>query len=126
MNEGVAPLIEDKKVIIVEGNSDKVQLEKLIVEEIDIICTHGTFSIGRFDELLLKYDLDHRKVFIFVDADESGEQLRKELSAELPHAEHLYVNENFKEVATTPESFLATQLLKKHIEIDVRYLNEMR
>lgn len=116
----------DKKVIIVEGQTDKRQLAKIITEKIDIICTYGTFSIERFDYLLEKYDLDHREVFIFVDADESGIELRKQLAAELPHAEHMYINDHNKEVAKTPEHILATELLKKHIEIDVRWLSEVR
>lgn len=116
----------ERKVIIVEGQSDKKQLEKIIIEDIDIICTHGTFSIEKFDELLEMYDLDYRDVYIFVDSDASGETLRKQLTAELPHAEHIYVTEQYTEVATTPEYILATQLLKKHIEIDIRWLKEVR
>jgi len=75
---------------------------------------------------LEQYNLDDREVYIFVDSDQSGEMLRKQLTVELPHAHHIYVTEQYVEVATTPESILATQLLKKHIEIDVRWLNEMR
>lgn len=116
----------DKKVIIVEGLTDRKQLEKIITEEVDVICTHGTFSIEKFDELLETYDLDNREVYIFVDADESGVELRRELTAELPHAEHMHINDHYKEVATTPENILATELLKKHIEIDIRWLSEVR
>lgn len=115
-----------KKVIIVEGQTDRKQLAKIIDEEIDIICTHGTFSIEKFDEMLEEYDLDNREVYIFVDADDSGIELRQQLRAELPHAGHMYINDHYKEVATTPENILATELLKKHIEIDVRWLNEVR
>ncbi|HLS22381.1 MAG TPA: toprim domain-containing protein [Pseudogracilibacillus sp.] len=116
----------DKKVIIVEGQTDRKQLEKVIVEDVDIICTHGTFSIEKFDEMLETYQLDDREVYIFVDADESGVELRKKLTAELPHAIHLYIGDLYKEVAKTPEHILATELLKKHIEIDVRWLTEVR
>ena len=101
-------------------------LEKIIIEDVDIICTHGTFSIEKFDELLETYHLDEREVYIFVDSDASGMELRKQLKQELPHAEHIYVAEKFKEVARTPEHVLATQLLKKHIEIDIRWLREVR
>jgi len=117
----------NKKVIIVEGQTDKSQLAKIITEEIDIICTYGTFSIEKFDELLEAYDLDYRNVYIFVDADEPGIELRKQLTAELPHAEQMYISsDQYQEVAKTPEHILATELLKKHIEIDVRWLNEVR
>jgi len=116
----------DKKVIIVEGQTDRKQLAKIIIEDLDIICTYGTFSIEQFDELLEVYDLDYRPVYIFVDADESGIELRKQLTAELPHAEHMYISDHHKEVAKTPEHILAIELLKKHIDIDVRWLNEVR
>jgi len=91
----------DKKVIIVEGQTDRKQLEKVIVEDVDIICTHGTFSIEKFDEMLETHQLDDREVYIFVDADESGVELRKQLTAELPHAIHLYIGDVYKEVAKT-------------------------
>lgn len=115
----------DKKVIIVEGQTDKKQIEKIITEDVDIICTYGTFSIEKFDELLDEYDLDYRDVYILVDADEAGEKLRKQLTQELPHAEQIFVTDQYVEVAETPEHILATELLKKHIEIDLRWLSEM-
>lgn len=126
INETGVRVSMERKVIIVEGQTDKRQLEKIIIEDIDIICTHGTFSIEKFDELLETYDLDYSDVYIFVDSDDSGFELRKQLTAELPHAEHIYVGDQYTEVATTPEHVLATQLLKKHIEIDIRWLKEVR
>ncbi|MFD2045132.1 toprim domain-containing protein [Ornithinibacillus salinisoli] len=110
------------KVIIVEGLTDKKQIEKVIDEEVTIICTNGTFGVERFDELLETYDLDHRDVFILVDEDQSGQKLRKQLSNELPHAEHIHVSSEYREVATTPESFLATVLVSKHIAVNPLFL----
>src|SRR5690625_6495266 len=75
-------------VIIVEGLTDKKQVEKVIDEDVTIVCTHGTFGIERFDELLETYDLDHKEVFILVDEDKAGIQLRKQLARELRSEEH--------------------------------------
>ncbi|WP_425287856.1 toprim domain-containing protein [Oceanobacillus limi] len=111
-----------EKVIIVEGVTDKKQIERIIDEAVTIICTNGTFAVERFDELLETYDLDHRDVFILVDEDPSGQKLRKQLSNELPHAEHIYVSSEYREVATTPESYLATALVSKHIAVNPIFL----
>lgn len=111
-----------EKVIIVEGLSDKRHIKKVIREDVEIICTHGTFGVEKFDDMLNQYDLDHRDVYIFVDADESGEKLRKQLRQELPHAHHLYIPIEWVEVETTPENIIATELLKFNIDIHPIYL----
>lgn len=113
-------MLTDKKVIIVEGLSDKKRIEKLIIEDVDIIVTHGTFSLSRFDELLIEYDLDEREILILVDADRSGKQLRKALTAQLPHATHIYIPEVYKEVEKTPLEILAKLLIQKHVAVELR------
>ncbi len=110
------------KIIIVEGKSDKQHIKKVIVEPVEVICTFGTFSISYFDEILEAYDLDHRDVYIFVDEDESGLELRKELTRELPHAHHVRVNSEYREVETTPLNEIAHALLSQNIEVDPRFL----
>lgn len=111
-----------EKIMIVEGITDKKKIEKVITEYVKIICTHGTFSVERFDEWLDKYDLDHREVFILVDEDKAGIKLRKQLGSELPHAKHIYVSEEYGEVAATPEDILAQTLVSNHININPIYL----
>lgn len=110
------------KVIIVEGLTDKKQIKKIITDHVKIICTNGTLGVEKFDELLYTYDLDNKDVFILVDEDEPGMKLRKQLSRELPHAEHLYISSDYKEVATTPENELATELLSKSISVNPIFL----
>lgn len=110
------------KVIIVEGLTDKKQLEKVIEDHITIICTNGTFDVERFDELLETYLLDDKEVFILVDEDHSGMKLRKRLAQELPHAEHIYVSSEYREVAATPERVLAMLLLGKQIAVNPLYI----
>ncbi|SHG41619.1 toprim domain-containing protein [Ornithinibacillus halophilus] len=110
------------KVIIVEGLTDKKQIEKVINEEVTIICTNGTLGVEKLDELLDTYDLYNKDVYILVDEDKSGKKLRKQLSNELPHAEHIYVSSEYREVATTPVNFLATALVSKRISVDPLFL----
>lgn len=110
------------KVIIVEGLSDKKQIENIITDSVTILCTNGTFAVERFDELLETYRLDEQDVYILVDEDESGLKLRKKLRLELPHAVHIHVSSEFKEVATTPKHVLATVLAASHISVDPFYL----
>lgn len=113
---------ELNKVIIVEGLTDKEQVEKVIEDQVTIICTNGTLGIERFDELLYNYQLDDREVFILVDEDRAGISLRNQLRAELPHAHHIHVSEEYREVAATPENVLAALLVDKHIKVNTFYL----
>lgn len=115
-------MIMEEKVIIVEGLTDKREIKKIITEDVTIICTNGTLGVERFDELLETYDLDNRDVFILVDEDEPGIRLRRQLMHELPHAIHIRVSSEFKEVATTPAYMLATALASKRILVDPTFL----
>ncbi|SDK07103.1 toprim domain-containing protein [Sediminibacillus albus] len=115
-------MTDAEKVIIVEGRTDKVQIQKVIDEQIEIICTNGTLGVERLEELLIEYDLDNKEVFILVDEDTAGHKLRKQLSIELPHAEHIYIDKTFREVAATPEAELATALLGRRISVNPFYL----
>ncbi len=110
------------RIVIVEGLTDKRQIEKVLMDDITIICTNGTLGVERFDELLDGYDLDYKDVYILVDEDDAGIKLRKQLAHELPHAEHIYVNSEFREVATTPEEILAMALIDKDIMVNPIYL----
>lgn len=110
------------RVIIVEGLTDKRQIEKVIDDHVTIICTNGTLGVERFDDLLETYELDYKDVIILVDEDKSGIKLRKQLARELPHAQHIYVSSEYREVATTPENILATALLSKHIAVNPIFL----
>lgn len=113
---------EIEKVIIVEGLTDKKQVKRVITDDVEVICTNGTLGVERFDELLETYDLDNRDVYILVDEDSPGIKLRKQLTRELPHAEHIYVSSEYREVATTPENLLATALVGKRIEVNPIFL----
>lgn len=110
-----------EKVIIVEGKSDKRKVENIIKEPVEIICTNGTIGITRLDELI-DY-ISGKEVYILVDADDSGEKLRKQFLRELPEAEHIYIDKMYREVATSPDHHLATVLLAADIDVRPEFLN---
>ncbi|WP_042353914.1 toprim domain-containing protein [Bacillus rubiinfantis] len=108
------------KVLIVEGKSDKLKVKKIVKESVEIICTNGTISHTKLDEWI--ECLDDKDVYILVDADESGEKLRKLFKREFPHAKHLYIDRTYREVATAPVHHLATVLLGANIDVYTSYL----
>ncbi|WP_066371586.1 toprim domain-containing protein [Neobacillus fumarioli] len=108
------------KVLIVEGKSDKNRVKNIVKEPVEIICTNGTISLTKLDELI--DFLEDKEVYILVDADEAGEKLRKQLKRELPQAEHLYIDRMYREVATAPMNHLATVLLGANIDVHTEYL----
>jgi len=111
---------ENQKVIIVEGASDKKKVLKVVKEPVHIICTNGTISISRLDELI--ESLFDKEVYILVDADESGEKLRKLFKQEFPEARHLYIDKTYREVAAAPEFHVASVLLQANIEVYPKFL----
>jgi len=110
----------DDKVIIVEGTTDKKKVLEVINEDVEIICTNGTISITRLDELI--EELVDREVYILVDSDHSGEKLRKLFKREFPEAHHLYIDKEYREVAAAPQHHIASVLLKGNIEVQTKYL----
>src|SRR5688500_11931012 len=108
-------MMEMEKVIIVEGRSDKKKIANLIKEPVEIVCTNGTISSSKMDEFVDQlYD---KEVYILVDADEAGEKLRRQFKREFPHAEHLYIDRTYREVATAPVQHLASVLLGADIDV---------
>lgn len=112
-----------EKVIIVEGTSDKKKVQKVIKEPVDIICTNGTISLSKLDEMI--DELFGKDVYILVDADEAGEKLRRQFKREFPEAEHLYIDRTYREVATAPEYHLATVLLGANIDVFTQFLDKV-
>ncbi|WP_017379138.1 hypothetical protein [Paenisporosarcina sp. TG-14] len=108
------------KIIVVEGRSDKQRLLPLLAEPVEIICTNGTVSATRLEELLDPYaKLD---IYVFVDADKSGEKLRALIKREYPEALHLYTDITYREVATTPIKVLASILLGANIDVKSEFI----
>ncbi|TMN21281.1 topoisomerase [Lentibacillus cibarius] len=113
---------DSEKVIIVEGLTDKQQIKKVLTDDAEIVCTNGTLSVEKLDELLDTHDLDNRDVYILVDEDDSGNKIRRQLTHELPHARHIHVNSEFREVAATPVQLLAEALVGEEIAVNPIFL----
>jgi toprim domain protein len=113
-------MTEVEKVIIVEGKSDKKKIQTLIKEPVEIVCTNGTISLSKLDEMIEQFF--DKEVYVLVDADEAGEKLRKQFKREFPQAEHLYIDRAYREVATAPAQHLASVLLGADIDIYTEYL----
>lgn len=111
-----------EKIIIVEGKSDKSKVQRIVKEPVEIICTNGTISISKLDELV-EY-ISGKDVYILVDADDAGEKLRKQFIREVPEVEHLYIDKMYREVATAPVKHLATVLLSANIDVHAEYLDK--
>ena len=97
-------------VIIVEGKNDRSRLRKYVSEEVDILCTYGTPSHERIEQL--KQQVADRHVFIFTDHDASGKKIRGKLREAFPDAEQLYTKKSFAGVEGTPEEQIIRQLEK--------------
>lgn len=64
-----------KKIIIVEGISDKKRVEEVLNDHVHIICTHGTMGVEKMDELL--EEIYGSQVYVLVDQDKEGKKIRK-------------------------------------------------
>lgn len=104
----------EQKVIIVEGNNDRKRIKHILDEPVEIICTYGTLSEEKLETLILPYE--DSDVYILVDADKAGEELRKHLKRELPNATHLYTLKEYGQVEKTPYYYLA-QILRAYFQV---------
>lgn len=102
--------MNQQKVIIVEGKADRFRIKRILAEPIKILCTFGTISEYHLDELLEPYEME--ELYVFVDADFTGDQIRDLFHRNYPEATHLYTNEFHKEVEMTPYNLLAKQLMR--------------
>ncbi|NGP46340.1 toprim domain-containing protein [Bacillaceae bacterium SIJ1] len=110
-------MIDELKVLIVEGKTDKEAIQKVINEPVEILCTYGTIGVEQLDDMIEQHQLDAREVYVLVDADKAGEKLRKQLKRELPLAQHLFVDRVYREVAAMPLDSLAALMAQANIAI---------
>ena len=113
--------MQPENVILVEGRSDKQRLHIVLAEPVEILCTNGTISATRLEELLSSYD--EQELYVFFDADASGEKLRSLIKREYPEAIHLYTEPVYREVATTPLKVLASVLVSVNIDVKIEFLS---
>ncbi len=112
--------MQQSKVIIVEGNSDRKRLIRILAEPVEIICTNGTISAYQLEEILTPYE--GWDIFVFVDADKDGEKIRTLFKREYPMAIHIYTEKVYREVETTPDKVLASVLQAAHIDVHAKFL----
>ncbi len=103
------------KVIIVEGKNDKDRLMQVLDEAVDIVCTYGTLGENKIEQLILPYE--HAEVYVFVDADESGNKIRRWIKQVLPNARHLYTRKMYGQVSATPLEYLSKVLFDAHFAV---------
>lgn len=113
---------EFDKIIIVEGRSDYKKVKRILNEPLQILYTNGTIGMDKLEELVDSHMLDEKDVYILVDEDDSGKRLRRQLTQELPHAIHLYVDRSFREVEATPDNELASILASANLKTHSNFL----
>ncbi|MET3506096.1 5S rRNA maturation endonuclease (ribonuclease M5) [Halalkalibacter oceani] len=42
-----------EKVLIVEGTNDRKRVKRVLNEPVDVICTYGTLSVTKLEDLIL-------------------------------------------------------------------------
>lgn len=99
------------KVIIVEGKSDKKRVHQVIAEPVNIICTHGTMSIDKLDDMI--ESLYDKQVFVLADSDDEGDRIRNWFKRYLSESEHIFIDKTYCQVANCPKQYLA-HVLSKH------------
>jgi len=105
------------RVIIVEGKTDKKQLEQILNEPVEITCTYGTLGLDKLEELITEYS--EADVCVLLDADDAGDKSRRLFKQEFPNVRHIYTHRMYREVATTPLHVLAQILEGAHFAVKV-------
>ncbi|WP_097073859.1 toprim domain-containing protein [Ureibacillus xyleni] len=110
-----------EKCIIVEGRSDKLNIEPIFAEDVQIICTNGTISEDALLDLLEPFE--ECRFYTLFDADKSGEKLRKLTKRIYSEAVHLFIPRTYIEVANAPKKVLAQLLNEASFSVHKQYLS---
>ena len=106
-------------IIIVEGKNDRSRLKRLLSPDITILCTYGTLSTDRLEEL--KRKIGDKAVYLFMDNDASGKKIRAILRDAFPDAEQIYTRRGYAGVEGTPDEYIIQQLEKAGLEEYIQY-----
>jgi len=106
-------------IIIVEGKNDRSRLKRLLSSDITILCTYGTLSTDRLEEL--KRKVRDEAVYLFMDNDASGKKIRAILRDAFPDAEQIYTRRGYAGVEGTPDEYIIQQLEKAGLEAYIQY-----
>lgn len=91
--------------------SDKKRVQQVIAEPVNIICTHGTMSIDKLDDMI--ESLYDKQVFVLADSDDEGDRIRNWFKRYLSESEHIFIDKTYCQVANCPKQYLA-YVLSKH------------
>lgn len=105
--------------IIVEGKNDRSRLRRLLMPEVDILCTFGTLNSLKLETLRRKAGDD--EVYLYLDNDSSGKKIRGILRDAFPDATHIYTRKGYAGVEGTPDEYNITQLEKAGLEEYIVY-----
>ncbi|WP_410514107.1 DNA primase [Paenibacillus sp. BR2-3] len=105
--------------IIVEGKNDRSRLRRLLVEEVNILCTFGTLNSLKLETLRKK--VGNSEVFLYMDNDSSGKKIRGILRDAFPDAGHIYTRRGYAGVEGTPDEYNINQLEKAGLEEFIVY-----
>lgn len=112
-----------EKFLVVEGKADRLRLQQIIDERVTIICTFGTISEYDLEALVEeRVDIAKDELYVFVDADYTGDQIRQLFHELYPEAIHLYTNEDDIEVECTPYDLLAAEL-RPYFQVNDQFLH---
>ncbi|MCU5747086.1 toprim domain-containing protein [Staphylococcus sp. SQ8-PEA] len=107
------------KVIVVEGKTDKERVQEILNEPINIICTHGTMSVDKIDQMI--DELEGQTVYILVDADKEGRKIRRWFKQYISESKHIHIDRRYREVARCPKDYLFKVLNKHGFEVKDEY-----
>ncbi|ASA23991.1 DNA primase [Paenibacillus donghaensis] len=110
-------------VIIVEGKNDRSRLRRVLLPEIEILCTFGTLNSLKLESLRKK--AGDSEVFLYMDNDSSGKRIRGVLRDAFPDAVHIYTRRGYAGVEGTPDEYNITQLEKAGLEEYIIYPEPM-
>ena len=99
------------KIILVEGKTDKRALIQAGFSKDNIICTYGTVSFERLEELMDQ--LENEELYFLFDEDFSGDKLRKQFIHAFPNGVTIRIPKEYRQVAETPVDILK-ELLNKY------------
>ena len=108
-------IVMDQICMIVEGRSDKQQLQKIVANNVHIICTNGTKDEEALIELIEPYE--DAALFTFFDRDKSGDYLRKKMQRVYSEALQLQLSAPYIQVAETPITILREILSAAKIDV---------
>lgn len=94
-------------------------MQQVIAEPVNIICTHGTMSIDKLDDMI--ESLYDKQVFVLADSDDEGDRIRNWFKRYLSESEHIFIDKTYCQVANCPKNIwrvyfqnMALLVRKKH------------